>query len=206
MSQEAVILVHGIWLPGFEMTLLQARLRRAGYRAIQFHYASLRRTPLENALRLADFADRQDDAVVHFVGHSLGGLIIRHLFHMRPQLRPGRIVTMGTPHKPSQTAHMVYRAALPLLGRSIEQGLLGGAPPWPGTHALGITAGNLGLGFGRLFPRLPKPNDGTVAVAETELSGAADHIVLPVTHTTMLFSAEVAKQTAIFLAEGHFRI
>lgn len=206
MNREAVILVHGIWTPGIDMLLLQHRLHRAGYLPRRFHYASLRRTPQENALLLADFADRQDETVVHFVGHSLGGLVLRHLFHLRPQSRPGRVVTLGTPHRPSQTAQMMYKAAFgPLLGRSIEQGLLGGVPPWPGTHALGVIAGSLGIGIGRLFPGLPKPNDGTVAVAETELGGVADHIVLPVTHTGMLFSAEVARQTAAFLAEGHFR-
>jgi pimeloyl-ACP methyl ester carboxylesterase len=193
-------------MPGFDMALLQHRLRGAGYRPVRFHYASLRRTLQENALSLADFTAALDEPIVHFVGHSLGGLVIRHLFHMRPQSRPGHVVTLGTPHKPSQTAQMLYKAAFgPLLGRSLEQGLLGGVPPWPGTHALGVIAGSLGIGIGRLFPGLPKPNDGTVAVAETELNGAADHIVLPVTHTGMLISSEVAKQTAAFLAEGHFR-
>ena len=48
------------------------------------------------------------------------------------------------------------------------------------------------------------PNDGTICVEETELPGAADRIVLPVSHTGILFSAEAARQTASFLATGRF--
>lgn len=205
MRQEAVILVHGLWMPGIEMSLLQYRLNKHGYRCYRFNYASLRRSPRANAARLSAFAGRIEAPLLHFVGHSLGGLVIRHLFDYEPQ-RPGRVVTLGTPHRPSHTAQMLYGAALlPLLGLSIEQGLIGGAPAWDGSHPLGSIAGTAGLGFGRLIPGLPKPNDGTVAVSETECPGMTDHIQLPVTHTTMLFSKAVTKQTALFLAEGRFR-
>lgn len=199
------MLTHGIWLPGLEMALLQRRLRQHGYQCHLFNYASLRRTPRENAVRLATFVDRIDTPILHFVGHSLGGLVIRHLFDYEPQQRPGRVVTLGTPHKPSHTAQLLYRAALlPLLGMSIEQGVVGGAPHWTGSHPLGSIAGNIGIGLGRLVPGLSKPNDGTVAVTETECPGMTDHITLPVTHTSMVFSKVVAEQTVAFLREGRF--
>ncbi len=205
MPAEAVVLVHGLWLPGYELIILQKRLRERGYDCQLFRYASLRRPPRENAIRLAAVADRIDAPVLHFVGHSLGGLVIRHLFDYQPQ-RPGRIVTLGTPHKPSHTAQLAYRAALlPLLGMSIDQGLVGGVPSWTGSHPLGSIAGTTGIGFGRLIPGLAKPNDGTVAVSETECPGMTDHISLPGTHTSMLFSRAVAEQTAVFLAEGRFQ-
>ena len=60
------------------------------------------------------------------------------------------------------------------------------------------------MGLGRLLSDLPEPNDGTVAVDETFLEGARDHIVLDVSHTQMLFSAEVAAQVVQFLREGRF--
>ena len=202
---EAVVLVHGLWLPGHELIYLQKRLQRGGYDCRIFHYASLRRRPRENAMRLAAFADAIEAPVLHFVGHSLGGLIIRHLFDYQPQ-RPGRIVTLGTPHRPSHTAQLLYRAALlPFLGMSIDQGLVGGAPAWTGSHPLGSIAGTRGIGMGRLVPGLPKPNDGTVAVAETECPHMLDHLRLPVTHTSMLFSREVADQATNFLARGSFQ-
>ena len=59
--------------------------------------------------------------------------------------------------------------------------------------------------LGRVVARgLPTPNDGTVCVAETELAAACDRIVLPVTHTSMLFSPRVARQTATFLRCARF--
>lgn len=200
-----MLLIHGLWMPGFDLALLQRRLSKQGYQCQRFRYASLRRTPRENAIQLAAFANRIEAPLLHFVGHSLGGLIIRHLFDYEPQ-RPGRVVTLGTPHKPSHSAQMMYRAALlPLLGLSIEQGLLGGSPTWTGSHPLGSIAGTLGFGFGRIFPGLGNPNDGTVAVAETECPNMTDHISLPVTHTGLLFSKAVAEQAAFFLKEGRFK-
>lgn len=204
LGRETVILIHGLWMPGLDMSLLKRRLEPQGYRCHILRYASLRRTPRENARRLLEQCDRIDAPVLHFVGHSLGGLVIRHMFDLEPQ-RPGRVVTLGTPHRPSHTAQIMYRAALlPLLGLSIEQGLIGGAPAWSSSHPLGSIAGTLGLGLGRLIPGLAKPNDGTVAVAETECPGMVDHIKLPLTHTSLLFSRVAAEQTARFLREGHF--
>lgn len=201
-----MVLVHGLWMPGIEMIPLQRRLNARGYRVVRFRYPSLRRAPRINAAQLATFAERLEAPVIHFVGHSLGGLVIRHLFDAYPRQRPGHIVTLGTPHKPSHTAQVLYRAALlPLLGLSIEQGTIGGAPAWSGSHALGVIAGTLPIGCGRLIPGLPKPNDGTVAVSETMFDGMADHITVAATHTSLLFSREAVEQTAFFLAEGRFR-
>jgi hypothetical protein len=69
---------------------------------------------------------------------------------------------------------------------------------------MGIVAGSLGIGLGRLFGRFDEPNDGMVTVAETRLAGATDHVVLPVTHTSLLLSREVAHQAERFLRVGRF--
>ena len=79
------------------------------------------------------------------------------------------------------------------------------ARAWKRPRSLGVIAGSLSAGFGRLVSRLPVPNDGTVAVDETRLDGMSDHLVLPVTHTGMLLSTEVANRTARFLDHGNFR-
>lgn len=206
MTAETVVLVHGLWMPGIDMLLLQKRLQQRGFQVQRFRYPSLRCAPRENAARLAKFTETINAPVLHFVGHSLGGLVIRHLFDSFPQHRPGRIVTLGTPHKPSRTVQLLYRAALlPLLGMSVEQGLIGGAPAWHGSHALGSIAGTLPIGIGRLIPGLPKPNDGTIAVAETECPGMTDHVTVTATHTTLLLSTAAAEQTAVFLRDGRFR-
>jgi len=200
-----VVLVHGLYLNGREMALLGARLTRAGYAVRRFHYPSLRAAPADNAARLAAFvADLR--APLHFVAHSLGGIVVRHLFAGDPQPE-GRTVTLGTPHSGCAAAVRLARrrAGRALLGRALERGLLGDLPPWPAERELGSVAGSLNLGLGRLVPGVPRPNDGSVAVVETRLPGMCDHLVLPVSHFGLLCSRRAAAATLEFLAHGCFR-
>ncbi|OOO01091.1 MAG: hypothetical protein USCGTAYLOR_02713 [Chromatiales bacterium USCg_Taylor] len=78
---EAVILVHGLFMTGWDMTLLRWRLLRIGFITHQFSYPSTGFEPLRNAQALKNFTDRIDAPVIHFVAHSLGGLVVRHFFH-----------------------------------------------------------------------------------------------------------------------------
>ena len=202
-----MLLVHGIWANGLDMVLLKTRLERAGFATRMFTYPSVRTPPCDNAHNLQRLVGRIKSPVLHFVCHSLGGLIVRHLFHHYPEQRPGRVVTLGTPHTTSTAARQLSRLSTGrwLLGHSLEEGLLGGAPPWRNRHDLGVIAGRLRLGFGLFVPGIPQPSDGTVAVAETRLEGMADHIVLPVSHFGMLLSRQVVSQTRHFLEHGRFR-
>ena len=207
MPEETIILVHGIWMNGLEMRLLKKRLSNAGYATRQFSYHSVRSSPIENAIELQAFAQMIDSPTIHYVCHSQGGLIVRHLFHKYPNQSPGRIVTLGTSHRPSSAARQLSRI-MPgrvLLGQSVQSGLLGNVPPWLGSHDLGVIAGSLRMGIGMLIPGIPKPSDGTVAIEETQLDGMADHIILPVSHFGMLLSSRVAKQTIHFLSNGFFK-
>ena len=90
-----------------------------------------------------------------------------------------------------------------LLGRSV-QALAGGVPPWDGHREVGIIAGSLSVGLGMLTTGVPRPNDGTVAVEETRLDGITAHMTLPVSHTSMLMSSEIARETRHFLENGRF--
>src|SRR5512139_73243 len=90
-----LILVHGLWVPGVVMHPLAARLERAGYRCRTFSYMGAGR-PLEaHAERLARFAREHGPA--HFVGHSLGGLVILEALQREPGTLAGRVVLLGTP-------------------------------------------------------------------------------------------------------------
>jgi pimeloyl-ACP methyl ester carboxylesterase len=206
VTREHVVLVHGLYMTGVEMALLGRRLNAAGYSTHRFRYPSLAGVPAANAARLRAFvADFNGDAV-HFVAHSLGGLVVRHLIDRAPDLPPGRVVTLGTPHAGSQTARWLNRSPLTraLLGAAMDRGLNGGVPPWSGTRPLGSIAGSFPLGVGVIAPDLARPNDGTVAVHETEFAGMTDHCVLPVSHFGMLFSASVAAACVRFLRTGRF--
>lgn len=188
------------------MALLGRRLRRCGFTPYRFRYPSLRGTVAGNAARLHAFVDGIPGETLHLVGHSLGGLVIRRFLRDFPGQRPGRVVTLGTPHTGSEVARRIRRGPLGtvLIGRGAEDGLLEGLPPWPPGRELGSIAGRLSLGVGWLMPGLPRPNDGTVAVAETRLEGMTDHLTVPASHMGLLVSREAARQTCHFLEHGRF--
>jgi len=166
----------------------------------------MRRSVAENAARLAASLGDVEAPVVHFLCHSLGGLVVRSMLSQSRWQRPGRIVTLGTPHLGCYAAKRLGGSAVlaPLLGASLAHGLDGDLPPWPTGREVGTIAGNKSVGAGRMVPGLPKPNDGTVALAETRLGADFPHTVLPVTHTSMLFSRRVADEACVYLKTGRF--
>ncbi len=205
--QEFVVCIHGIWMTGLEMQILRSRIARCGFGTAQFHYHSLRLTPAENAVRLNQFLLNLEADIVHIVAHSLGGLVVTHLFEQFPLQRPGRVVMLGTPLKGSATAQ-AYHAFLPtrfLLGKSTLRGLLGDRPRWKGLRELGMIAGDRGTGIGQLtLGKLPRPNDGTVALDETRSTEVNHHLVVPHSHFGMIYSKNVAKAVCHFLKDGEF--
>lgn len=201
------MLVHGLWMSGLEMGLLQRRLQARGYRLYRFHYHTVGCDLQGNAERLNRYlASHVEGERVHLVAHSLGGLVVRRLLHDHPAQRPGRVVTLGTPHQGSYIAKRASRSGLlrRLLGMSLPA-LLGELPPWGALRDLGSLAGTLSLGVGWLFRGVPRPNDGTVAVAETRLEGMRDHYLLHASHFGLLFSSTAATQVAYFLQHGEFQ-
>ena len=203
---EAVVLVHGIWMTGLDLLVLRSRLRGAGYAATIARYASLRRPPRESARRVRETVESLDADVVHLVGHSLGGLVILHMLRDDPPRQPGRVVLLGSPVHGSGVARVLSARwfTRPLIGRSGEAGLLGGGAPVPPDREIGTIAGDLPLGVGRMVRGIDGPNDGTVAVAETRIPGARDHVTLPFSHTGLLTAKRVAEAVEGFLHDGVF--
>lgn len=203
-----VIVVHGVWMPGTETMLLRRRLDAQGFHCHLFRYHSLAADLDQNATQLARFVEDVPGDTVHFVGHSLGGVVILWMLQRGALQRLGRVVCLGAPLNGSATArtlgaHLGTRAAV---GKSLaELTALGGLSAWTGESSLGIIAGEASLGIGKLVARLPRPNDGTVSVDETRLPGASDHIVIPASHMSLLWSKPVADQVAHFLVHGRFQ-
>ena len=164
--REAVVFIHGIWMTGAEMVILRRRLTTCGFECFNFRYQSLRRTPRENAINLNKFLQTIQNEVIHLVAHSLGGIVVLHLFDSYPQQKPGRVVMLGTPIRGSEVAQKISSSHWleHFLGRSIERGLLGDAPRWQTDRELGMIAGTEGFGVGRLvmLGKLREPNDGTI--------------------------------------------
>jgi len=204
----AVVYVHGLWLSGHEAFLLRRRLEKErGYDWHAFGYASTLLTMGEIADALHAYIAALGATQVHLLGHSLGGIAILRCFERHPQQPPGRVVLLGTPCQASRAANSLtrFRFGRTLLGPAAGEELLyAHQRQWSQERALGIIAGNQPLSLGRLMVDFNEPNDGTVAVSETLLPGAAAHIVLPVSHTGMLLSARVAHEVGQFFDNGKF--
>ena len=204
---DTVVLVHGLWVHGITMELMRRRLTRAGYRALAYSYPSMRLTLAENAERLARFCRGLHAPRLHFVGHSLGGLIVLRMLDRAPALPPGRAVLLGSPVGGSLAARRLARlpGGRAALGRSAPEWHEAGRPGFEAGREVGVIAGRLSVGIGRVVaPDLPPPSDGVVSVAETRLPTMRDHVVLDVNHFGMLISRAVVRQICAFLRDGAF--
>lgn len=204
-----IIFVHGLWLNGMESVPLRQRLEsELDAETHAFHYASRTDSMTEVTVSLERFVRERAASTVHFVGHSLGGLVLLRLLERFPDLPPGRVVFLGTPSVASKAVTAVARFGwlVPLLGACVTEELMSPhSRRWTADRELGVIAGTRALGLGQFFARFDEPSDGTIGVSETRLPGAADHLELPVSHMGMLLSARVAEECAEFLRHGRFR-
>ena len=203
-----VVYVHGLWMPGDESLILRRRLAHEFGLTLQaFRYAAASSTMSDIGERLARLVRELQAPAVHFVGHSLGGLVIYRFLERFPDQPPGRVVFLGTPCVASRAAQRAGRFApvARLFGQPAAEELLQPRERrWAQARPLGIIAGSQPIGVGQLLAGFAEENDGTVAVSETRMPGATDHIVLPVSHLGMLLSARVARATGSFLTQGRF--
>jgi pimeloyl-ACP methyl ester carboxylesterase len=207
--KTAVVFVHGLFLNGAEFTLLRRRLAaRHGFDVHRFSYPTVRGSMDATLDALARFVDRVAADRVHFVGHSLGGIVLCRYFERATPARDGRVVMLGSPLLGSRSARAVARHAWlrRVIGPLVASELVdeGATRRWSAARELGLIAGTSALGLGRFFARFEEPCDGTVAVSETLLPGHADHLALPVSHMGMLVSPLVADHVGRFLETGRF--
>lgn len=206
-NEAIVVLVHGLYMHGLAMIPLERRLVGCGFRCRRFSYPSLRRSVAANAERLHAWLGAIDAPTVHFVCHSLGGTVVRAMLLGSDWRRPGRVLTLGTPHRGCRVAMRLgaHPAVAWLVGASLQGGLDGRLPPWPEGRDVASIAGVRPIGLGRLVGGLPKPNDGVVALEETDLGAAYPRTVLPVNHSGMLISRAVAEHACRYLESGRLQ-
>lgn len=207
--KTAAVFVHGLFLNGAELGLLSRRIaREQGFECHRFSYPTVSGTMDDALERLSRFVERIEADRVHFVGHSLGGIVLSRYFERRRCEREGRVVMLGAPLAGSSSARAVARHTWlrPVIGSLVAEEFLGECAPrqWCCGRELGLIAGTRPMGLGRFFARFQEPSDGTVALSETKLPGHTAQLVLPVSHMGMLASALVAKQAGAFLASGRF--
>lgn len=216
--RTVVVYVHGLWLNGWESLLLRRRLsRQLDCNVLSFRYSSMGAGLRENAAALAEFLARHRADTLHLVGHSMGGAVILELFKAVSEggdalpwsapLPPGRVVLLGSPVRGSRAARNLAKWALGrrMLGLTAHEALLPELERrWAAPREIGVIAGNVPLGLGRVVGRLSSSSDGTVLVEETQLKGATAHLVLRTTHSGMVYSTIVAREVAAFLRDGRF--
>lgn len=207
---ETVVLLHGLGRTHLSMGAMALAARRRGYRVINWHYASKRLSIAENAERLhREVAPRLRDATaVHFITHSLGGIIVRRYLatHELPNL--GRVVMLAPPNRGSEVADVLQRSRL--LARIApvrELGTGAGSVPLAlpaASFPVGVIAGS--RSHIPLFDCWMKgaPNDGVVAVERTKLAGMTDFLVLRRTHTFLPWTPDTIRHTFRFLERGRF--
>jgi pimeloyl-ACP methyl ester carboxylesterase len=211
-SIDTVVCTHGIWSHGVGMYLLKRHLEREfGMRALVFSYPSVTNTLDENAQLLANFIADNELGATHVVGHSLGGLVTLRMFAMGCSNVPGRVVCLGSPLCGSRAASVLHAKdwGEHLLGRSLPEGTVHSvANDWARDvtqdREIGVIAGSVPVGIGRIAGDFGEPSDGSVTVAETRLDGAKDHIVMEVNHTALTIARSVADQVGSFLRRGEF--
>jgi len=208
MASDPVIIVHGLWMTGLELGVLQHRLRvDHGFEPSIFSYPSITGSINDHVASLHAYVQAHKHERLHFIGHSLGGIVILKMLELFDDIPPGRVVCLASPMQGSCAVDGFARwpFARAALGAAICEEVLSSKPrKWDGRRDVGIIAGSLSIGLGRLFADFHEPSDGTLLVSETKLDGAKDHIVMPVSHTGIVFSAEATEQIARFLQKGSF--
>ncbi|ESQ84795.1 hypothetical protein AEAC466_06985 [Asticcacaulis sp. AC466] len=213
---ETVILLHGTGRSPRSLASLEKRLARSGFPTCNLAYPWRERDIAGLASFVADALEAKGltgpTNRLHFVTHSMGGLVVAYLLgKQRDRLAAeiGRVVMLGPPLGGSEVADAlcrlpVYRWMYGPAGQDLvtNSRLLDNIYP---DYSLGIIAGTVGWPYpsGLMFIR--EPNDGRVSVARTRWDGMADHLVLPVTHSFMPASPDVQAQVLHFLKMGAFR-
>ena len=205
-ARQQVILIHGLWFGAWALRLLARRLRQAGYEVRRFRYRTTRGYLSAHARTLRAEIGEVGAERLHFVAHSLGGLVTLRMLADAPDLPPGRIVLLGSPLQGSLVARKSRKVpgSARLFGR-IRPALVAGYDRLTTERETGMIAGSAKVGLGRVVGGTGGPGDGTVSIRETQVDGLSDHLVLSVSHTGMLFSAEVARQAVFFLQTGRFK-
>ncbi|MDY7080446.1 MAG: alpha/beta hydrolase [Chloroflexota bacterium] len=209
---DYVVLLHGLGRTSRSMRALE-RILSQGFRVINIDYPS-RRYPIE---RLAEHVGHRihhrcpdGEKRIHFVTHSLGGIVLRYYLKENQLHNLGRSVMLSPPNRGNELVD-VFRANVLFQVATGPAGQQLGTEPsslpnvlGPVNFEVGIIAGNGSRNpvFSRL---IPGADDGRVSVERSKVAGMADFLIVPQHHTCIMNSSQVLAQVIYFLENGEFR-
>jgi len=207
---EAVILLHGLGRTNRSLNTMEKALKESGYLVVNLTYPSLTE-PIETLAVHLDKGFKQcclsKDMKIHFVTHSMGGILPRYYLSDHHIENLGRVVMLSPPNKGSELADFVDKIsrytppALKQLGTGKESIPLKLGPV---DFELGIITGD--RSFNPVASRIiPGDDDGTVSVEGAKVPGMSDFLVVDHTHTFIMNSPDVIDQTRAFLKNGRFK-
>ncbi len=210
-AKQSVILLHGLARTPRSLNKLAKHLRAKGYFVVNIGYPSrhqsietLAEQVIPKALALCP-----KDHQVHFVTHSLGGILVRAYLAKHALANLGRVVMLAPPNQGSEIVDKLGHLSL-FKWINGQAGLQLGTDEMSMPKRLGAVNYELGVIAGTrsinliLSTLMPRPNDGKVSVASTKLNGMTDHLTLPVTHTFLMTNRRVLNAISAFLAKGSF--
>ena len=212
---ECVILLHGLGRTPLSMLPLKFALDRAGYRTVNQGYPSLA-LPIEElaATHVPEALAKcavPPGTPVHFVTHSMGGILVRHYLQDKRLPDGSRMVMLGPPNHGSELiGELADNSWFSVMGpAALQLGTGAGslaANLGPVDVEIGIIAGTR-TGLDTILLQtapLPGPNDGKVSVASARLPEMQDFLAVDESHTFMLTDSLVIEQVIAFLADGRF--
>ena len=201
-----IVILHGLYMHGLVMKPLSQKLRSYGYDTKTVSYNSLA-IDENKVFGVIDHALSMTQTNV-LVGHSLGGLIIKHYLVSRsPNIKHiSHVVTVGSPLQGASIVNRIQDLGMgSVLGNAPKFGLEQHEDNWSHPQKLGSIAGTLAIGARNLLMMEDNAlSDGTVTVEETKIEGMTDHIEMRSAHSSMIFHSALPKQINNFVKNNRF--